>query len=69
MQRHEQFERHDMETEERTQEHSPHVVRFYGMLKIPSGMIEILIGKIKRSFLAASLLGVSAATTEENSGG
>jgi hypothetical protein len=59
MQRHGLYERHDMETQE----------RFYGMLKIPSGMTEIRIGKIKRSFLAASLLGVSATTTEENSGG
>jgi hypothetical protein len=47
--------------------------RFYGMLKIPRGMIGILIGKIQWPFLAqfllTLLLGVYAATIAANCGG
>jgi hypothetical protein len=43
------------------------------MLKIPQGMIEILIGNIQQPFVAqifsALLLGVCAATRAENFGG
>jgi hypothetical protein len=45
---------------------STHVVSFCGMLKVPSDVIEILIGKIQRTFLSqclpALLLGVSVVT-------
>jgi hypothetical protein len=46
----------------------PHVVRFYGMLKIPWGMIEALLAPIQRQFLApflpASLLGFFATSRD-----
>jgi hypothetical protein len=48
---------------------SARVVRFYGMLKIPSGMIEILIGKIQSLFIAqfipSSQLGVCCIQSRE----
>jgi hypothetical protein len=48
-------------------------MRYYGMLKILTRTIEILIGKIQRPllsiFLPFSLLGASAATRANKSGG
>jgi hypothetical protein len=63
---------HSMTSLEGKQSCRPQVVRFYGMLKIPRGMTKKLIGKIQHPFLArflpTSLLGVSAATSAQNSG-
>jgi hypothetical protein len=51
---------------------STNVVRFYGMLKIPTGMIDTDRQNsevISRPVLPALLLGVSVATRAENCGG